>query len=239
MKILNQTQVERGYFTGIGGFPPAEILKEFKDYNGEEKICVACTQLDSHHAYLGRKQSEYKKILQEWIDFLSANTKAIKAGHFNSHVPPALFNAACCQENLEELRFKWGSYSDLSPLENLDKLKFLRIGSGAGVQDIVPLSKMNSLVVLGVQNFKRIEDYSPLTSLQNLEQLAIWGPILKKTPIKDLEFLRDMPNLRSISFGVTIRRKYTRKELADLRAALPNLYDISDVFKVKQTTKET
>jgi len=231
MGILSQRQVEKGYFSVIGGFPPAEILKELKDYNGEEKICVACTQLDSHRDYLGRKKSEYKKILQEWIEFLSTETKALKALHFNTHVPEALFNAACCQENLEELRFKWGSYSDLSPLENLKKLKFLYIGSGARVQSLEPLSKMDSLVVLFVENFKKIEDYSPLSRLQNLEQLAIWGLILKKTPIKDLEFLRDMPNLRSISFGVTIRRKYTREELAALHETLPHLFDIGNVLK--------
>ncbi len=77
-----------------------------------------------------------KRVLSEWIDFLRTNTKAFTALHFNSLVPQALFNAACCQEKLEELRFKWGSYSDLSSLEVLEKIKFLYLGSGTKVQDV-------------------------------------------------------------------------------------------------------
>ena len=116
---------------------------------------------------------EQKHILNEWINFLRTETKAFKALHFNSHVPQKLFDAVCCQENLEELRFKWGSYSDLSALENLRKLKFLYIGQGTKIQDITPLGKIKNLVVLHIDNFKRIEDYSVLTSLDKLEQLII------------------------------------------------------------------
>jgi len=47
--MLCESQVTKTYFDLIGGFPPAKIINEFKDYKGEEQICVACTQLDSHH----------------------------------------------------------------------------------------------------------------------------------------------------------------------------------------------
>jgi len=70
--------------------------------------------------------------------------------------------------------------------------------------------------------------------LESLEQLVIWGPILGLTPIKDLEFLRGIINLRSISIGnATIRKKYTSEELAVLRTDLPNLMDIDNcIFKI-------
>jgi len=227
MRILCESQVTKTYFDIIGGFPPAEILNEFKDYKGEERVCVACTQLDSHHAYLGHSKSDLKRILKEWLNFFRSNTKQIKALHFNTRVSQELFDAACCQENLEELRFKWGGYSDLSSLKNLCQLKFLYIGQGSSVQDITILGEMKNLAVLHIEAFKKIEDFSPLASLDNLEQLVIVGPTLGRTPVSDLEFLRIMPNLRSVLVSnITLRKKYTSEELAGLRAALPNLHDV-------------
>lgn len=237
MAVLDEAQVKQLYFQGIGGFPPAKILKEVKEYNGEEKICVACTQIDNSTAimrdnpFAGYSAREIKNILNEWIEFLRTNTTALTALHFNSRVPQALFDAACCQENLTELRCKWGAYADLSALERLRKLQFLYLGERAGVQDIAVLGRLKSLVVLQLNGFKKIEDYSPLVPLSSLEQLAIFGPLLGKTPIKDLEFLRETPQLRSFALGgVTLRKQYTRDELADLRAALPNAYDIAGFF---------
>ena len=222
MAVLTGEQIKRGYFSTIGGFPPAKIMKEVKDYKGETHLCVACTQLDYHYS-----ESDQKRILSEWIVFLRTNTKAFKALHFNSRVPQRLFDAACCQENLEELRFKWGAYTDLTGLESLVKLKYLYIGSGAGVKDITSLGNLKNLIVLYVENFKRIEDYSPLAILEKLEQLVISGPILGITPIKDLEFLRDMQSLLSVWLPNTkIQRTYNSEELMNLHHHLPGLYDI-------------
>ena len=228
MPILTEAQIKQGYFHRIGGFPALSYrtednpnyARELQDYKGQERLCICCTQLDNY----GYSDREKKRVLAEWLDFLRNNTKTFKGLHFNSRVPQSLFDAACCQEDLEELRFKWGAYSDLSALENLRQLKFLYIGSGASVQDITILGKLNTLIVLYVENFKRIEDYSVLTSLEHLEQLIISGPILGTTKIMDLEFLRQMPNL--LSFwrpNAATRRKYSQEELISLREALPNL----------------
>jgi len=155
---------------------------------------------------------------------LQANPKTFKGLHFSSHTPQRLFDAACCQGDLEELRFKWGNYKDLSALENLHSLKFLLIGSGAGVQDIASICNIKSLVVLSIENFKRVEDYSPLIALEDLEQLEIHSNIMGRIAIKDLEFLREMPSLRSFATGATtFRKKYTEAELKDLFASLPKL----------------
>lgn len=225
MPVLMETQIKDGYFDVIGGFPPMQIVKEVKDYKGENHLCIACTQLD----YFVYSEHEKKRVLNEWIDFLRTNTRAFKALHFNSRVPQKLFDAACCQENLEELRFKWGTYSDLSALENLKKLKFLYIGSGSSVRDITIFEKMKNLIVLHIENFKQIEDYSQLIALDKLEQLVISGPVLGRTPVKDLEFLREMRSLVSVWVpNTTIRRKYTSEELAKLRASLPNLHTINN-----------
>lgn len=222
MAILTEDQINNLYFKEIGGFPPKKSCIELKDYQGENKLSIFCTQLNYTYS-----EREKKRILAEWIDFLRTNTKAFKALHFNSRVPQKLFDAACCQEDLEELRFKWGAYEDLSELIKLDKLKYLYIGSGASVQDITCLGSLDNLIVLHVENFKKIEDYSPLISLNKLEQLVISGPILGNTPIKDLDFLYKMQNLVSLWLPNTaLRRKYSKEEWERLRLALPNLHFI-------------
>jgi Leucine-rich repeat (LRR) protein len=227
MTALTEEQIMNGYFHTIGGFPPSEIVHEVKDYTGGDHLCIACTQLDYH----GYSERDKKRILAEWIDYLRTNTKLFRALHFNSRVPQALFDAACCQANLEELRFKWGAYSDLSALENLNNLKMLYIGSGAGVSDIQILGKMKNLIVLYIENFKRIENYAPLSTLNKLEQLVISGPILGRTPIIDIEFLRELKSLVTVWLPNTkFIRKYTSRELADLRSSLPLLHDSTGVF---------
>ena len=231
MAVLTDAQIKDRYFYEIGGFPPLNsdkgkrenFAREVKDYEGQERLCICCTQLD----YLGYSDRDKKRILNEWLDFLQTNTKVFQALHFNSHVPQRLFNAVCCQENLEEFRVKWGNYKDLSALKKLPDLKYLYLGSCPGVTDLTPITKLKNLVVLVLQNFKRIEDYSPLVALDKLEQLIICGPTLGLTPIKDLDFLREMPNLRSVwTPNTVIRKKFTPDELLALRKDMPDLYDI-------------
>jgi hypothetical protein len=112
----------------------------------------------------------------------------------------------------------------LEKLSNTTQLKHLYIGSGAGVEDLSPLTKMKNLASLHIENFKKIEDYSPLSQLQDLEELEISGPNLGCIPMHDLEFLRDMPNLRLFNYpAMTIRRKYTKEEKEKLRADLSHL----------------
>lgn len=101
------------------------FAQKISDYKDQDRLCIVCTQLN----HLGYSERDKKRILAEWLDFLQKNTKSFKALHFNSRVPQALFNAACYQEDLEELRLKWGAYTDLSALKNLKKLKYLYIGS--------------------------------------------------------------------------------------------------------------
>jgi len=248
MSVLTDEQLKTGYFDISPGFPGINIndistwvnfVREVSEYTGQKRICISCTQLpDSRYPSAlvsdgdpiiygkrgGYSPKEQRQILKQWIAYLQDNPTTFKGLHFCSHVPQRLFDAACCQDDLEELRFKWGNYKDLTALENLQSLKFLFIGSGAGVQDITPICNIKSLVVLRVENFKRIEDYSALAGLENLELLDIGSNILGRIPMKDLEFLREMPNLRSFATGATtFRKKYKECELKNLFATLPKL----------------
>ena len=234
MSTLSWGQIKSKYFREIGGFPNAPILHELCEYDGSGQACIACTQLNGKEVQLlfpdakAYSPQEKRRILTQWITYLSGHPTAFHALHFNSQVPPKLFQAICCQEGLEELRIKWGTYPDLSALGKLRNLKYLYLGPGAGVQDITPLRQLDHLLVLHLVGFEKIEDYSPLASLQKLEQLVIHGPTLRNMPVKDLEFLKEMPNLRSISLAnVQLGKHYTSEELQNLRALLPDLYDIN------------
>jgi len=227
MPILTKQQLSDGYYGVPDSFMQIAgqvgcvyTIERVSDYKGQDKLWLFCTQTNL-------TQREQKRIVNEWIEFLQTNTKAIKFLYIRSRVSQALFDAACCQENLEELHFKWGGYKDLAALKKLSnskQLKHLYIGTGASVEDISPLAEMKNLASLYVENFKKINDYSPLAALQNLEELDISGPNFGYAPIQDLEFLRDMPNLRVFStIATTIKRKYTREEKEKLRAELSHL----------------
>ena len=231
MAVLTEQQIRDGYLMTVDGFSPPNhnrkkrknYVTEVKDYQGQERLYISCTQLHP----LDYSESDQKRILKEWIDFLRTNTNALKALHFNSHVPQRLFDAACCQEHLEEFHCKWGNYRVLSRLEQLTKLRFLFLGSCPGITDLMPITKLRNLIVLYMENFKRIEDYSPLIALDKLEQLVISGPILGRTPIQDLDFLPKMPSLLSVwTPNTTLRKKYSRDELDALRRDMPHVHDM-------------
>lgn len=219
MTILTPAELQNGYFKDIGGFPPAKVIRTVAEYDGSERCSINCTQLQDRFS-----ERECRQILGDWIDFLRTNTTAFSALHFNSHVPQALFDAACAQTNLTELRCKWGSYADLSALTELKKLQYLYLGVCPSVRDLTPITQLDDLIVLYVENFKHIEDYSPLTSLEKLEQLVISGPVLGGTPIKDLDFIPEMHSLASIWLpNTTIRKQYSVEEREKLHARAPHL----------------
>jgi len=237
MTTLNDEQTKSQYIHPLLGFSPiinintpeaANMVREVKEYKGQEHLCIACTQLPEAEyteafGVPGYTKRERKRILVEWIEFLQTNKKAFRALHFNSRVPQELFDAACCQENLEELRLKWGAYSDLSALRRLKKIKFLDIGSGAGVRDISVLGDLETIIILEIENFKRIEDYAILARLNKLEQLIIYPGLYGRIPMKDLEFVREMKSLSSLIISATIKRKYSFKELEELCTATATL----------------
>ena len=126
---------------------------------------------------------------------------------------------------MEELRFKWGRYSNLSELKKLTKLKCLYIGNGAGIKDISVLGELKSLAVLELRGLRGVEDYSALAGLENLEQLTISGPFYGTTPIKDLDFVQKMPNLRALFLNfVSIKKKFQGTIIDEMEKIAPNLY---------------
>ena len=212
MVALTSKEVNYGYFRDIGGFPDVPIITTLSEYDCSGHACVACTQLTGQFS-----DSEAQKILRDWIVFLTEHPEEFHSLHFNTRVPQALFDAACMQQNLTELRCKWGGYADLSGLRNISRLEYLYLGSGSSVHSLTPIPELNSLRVLYLENFHKITDYSPLVQLSNLEQLVISGPTFGNISIDDLRFVCRMPSLRSIWLPNTVLN-HTAAERKELRS---------------------
>lgn len=190
--MLDERDIENSFTYFYKDEPQKKSVTEISEYSGEEELTISCTQLDSN------TQKEKKQILAEWIDFLSSNRTAFTTLSFPSRVPQELFNALCMQKRLRHLDIKWGQYPDISAIENLSELRLLNLGSGSSIQSIEPIAKLKKLQGLHIENYQCINDYSPLIALNELVSLEIYGDIWapKNIHIKDLEFLRHMPQLR-------------------------------------------
>lgn len=222
MGLLTEEQQKNGYFSTIGGFRQGKIIHTVEEYDGSESCCIACTQLEGRYS-----EAECRKNLRDWISFLKTHTTAFRALHFNCNVPQALFDAACCQENLVELRLKWGSYSDLSDLAKPKHLQYLYLGSCSGVEDLSPITQCSDLRVLFLENTKRITDYSMLQKLKQLEQIVITGTLYSCVSVDDLDFVLHMPALSSLWLpNVRLLKSYSDTERETLRAR--NIQGIHD-----------
>ena len=194
MPLLNEKQIKYGftYYHKDESYPKAII--ELSQYNGESSLTINCTQLGGSFTPQYDTAKKKKSVLLEWCDFLTKNSTAFTELRFGTRMPQELFNAICCQKNLKELHIKWGSYSDISALENLSNIEYLHIGSGSSVQSIESIVTLKKLTALSIENFQKITDYSPLVQLKKLECLSIEGDGMspKYIHIDSLDFLKSM-----------------------------------------------
>lgn len=197
---LSEKEIQYG-FNHIHNFPK-DIKKvvELSEYNGEIALTINCTQLDENY-----KPKDKKRIVSEWIDFLTHNPDTFSELRFGTRVSQELFNAVCQQKNLKKLHIKWGVYPDISKISNLTQLECLHLGSGVSIESIEPISKLGNLVALYVENYQKIDDYSLLSNLKKLESLSINGDFAapRILNIKSLDFLKDMPQLRFLCLLTT------------------------------------
>lgn len=251
--IITERQIESGfwYFDRSKGFP-YDIITYPKEYTGQTRLAIACTQLWQLSA------TEKKKVINEWIELLPS-CQNIEMLWFTTHTTQKLFDSACKLQNLIGLKIKWSNIKKLDNLSNLTKLKYLNIGSSSQVESIIPLSGMSQLEVLNIENFKKITDYTPISDLTNLQFFAIKGGMYTKQKVdsfepfskltnliyfsavmiscidKRIDPLFKLKNLKTINWPFDI----TEKEMDRLKAELPNLkylphrYYESNMEKIK------
>lgn len=96
--------------------------------------------------------------------------------------------------NVESLGFSWGGYKDISPLENLTKLKSLFIVRNSNLTDISKLSKLTNLENL--QIFRNsIKDISAIRNMSRLKYfIADYN-----NNIDDISALENKPNLKIVA----------------------------------------
>lgn len=86
-----------------------KAVVELSEYEGEQTLTIDCTQLgDSSTPHLSSPK-EKKRVLREWCDYLKAHPDSFTRLSFGTRVPQELFEAACHQRRLVELRIKWSA----------------------------------------------------------------------------------------------------------------------------------
>jgi hypothetical protein len=186
---MTEKQIEHGFWfwDKSNDFPPDSITFP-KEYNGQTKVNIACTQR------LELSAIEQKKLIKEWIDFLPT-CQNIEMLWFTSHTTQQLFESVCKLKKLVGLNIKWSNIKKLDNISTLTNLKYLNIGSSSQIESITPLSYMTQLEVLRIENFKKITDFSPISALTNLQFFSIEGGMYTKQKVDSFEPFSNLTNL--------------------------------------------
>lgn len=103
---------------------------------------------------------------------------------------------------LKELTLLQCNVKSLNGIEKYQKLQSLDLSYNRSLRDISKLSKIgNSLRLLNIEGCPKIEDFSCLYDLLCLEHLAING----NNVLPNLEFLKNMPKLKTFTFSTEIK----------------------------------
>jgi hypothetical protein len=186
---MTDKQIEHGFWfwDKANDFPPDSITYP-KEYNGQTKVNIACTQI------LELSATEQKKLIKEWIDFLPT-CQNIEMLWFTTQTTQQLFDSVCKLKKLVGLNIKWSNIKTLHNISNLTSLKYLNIGSSSQIESITPLAGMTQLEVLRIENFKKISDFSPLSALINLKFFSIEGGMYTKQKVDTFEPFSKLTNL--------------------------------------------
>lgn len=192
--------------------PTGTCLVERSQYRRQRYVWLACTQLGPPY-----KASDQKRIVQEWCAFFQEES-LIRELALRSRVPPKLFEAVCHHQQLTRLHVKWGPVVDLTSLQRMPQLEGLSLGT-TSVTNISPIAELPRLRFLQLDNLKQVQDFGALSRACRLEFLEIegypQGP--QKIHVKDLAFARDLQNLRALKIGYAIVDNCDISPLVELR----------------------
>jgi hypothetical protein len=199
-KKMRMENLEQGYWDIFKKQnADSKALTYLKDYQGQETIKLAISQLDTS----AKEQSE---IISEWCRFFKNEKTAIKKIFVNTRISQKIFDSICYQSQLEGLWIKWGVYPDIKNIQNLGNLKYLHLGGGASIDDISVLESLSHLVTLETSHLYKISDYGFLSKMNTIVDLLIEGDpyaSMKKVRLKTLSFLEKMPQLIRLSLCMT------------------------------------
>lgn len=170
------------------------VVTELGDYDGEERLVLAPSQL--YYDEVGRviPASRRKRIVDEWCEFLAAGSTPIRYLYIASRAPKRLISALHGQTQLRGLEIKWGDYDDLSAVAGMPDLWRLVCRGASALGDLTPLPEAGALRVVELEDCRRLSDPSPLAGLTSVESLSI---TIRSLPT--IAFLRGMTSLRSLA----------------------------------------
>ena len=122
-------------------------------------------------------------------------------------------------KDLEYLELEVVTAEDLSPLQQLDHLRTLRIDSLRKAKDFMPLLNLPSLTKLFLQNSKHLHSLEPFSTAHQLVSLGVEGGMWSPQKIPSLKPLEGLASLEAL-FLTSVQLE--DKNLSCL-AAIPNL----------------
>lgn len=172
-----------------------KIITRLAEYEGQTTVVVAATQLGSDYT-----DSEARRIVKEWEEFLSFGPSPIRDLQFVTRTPKRLFEALRGQTQLHGLKVKWGDYADLTPLTGMTHLRRLHLRGASSVQDVQPLASLVGVEDLMIEDLRRVRDLSPLANMSGVTDLELGGDWMtpRVARVESFGFLRRMPQLRKL-----------------------------------------
>ena len=213
-------------------------LTYLKDYQGEETIKLAITQLGTSTKY-------QDQVVNEWCNFFKNEKTAIKKIYFNTRISQKIFDSVCMQSQLEGVWIKWGVYPNIESIQKLENLKYLHLGGGSNIENITILKSLPHLITLEASHLYKISDYSFLSKMNKIIDLLIEGDpyaSMKKVRITTLNFLEEMPQIVRLSLCMTSIEDHSYLPILKIKSLkfleLPNDKDLEkDIHQFKEFVK--
>lgn len=145
----------------------------------------------------GTSAKERQALETEWIGILPSLKKA-KSLSIRHRVKQDFFDAICQMKNLENLTFWSSKVEDITALQQLKKLRFLKLWSFTQLKDISPLVKMKSLTHLSIDNCFKVENYEVIGKMVQLVGLELCGDTFapRKLMLNSLKPFEKLINLK-------------------------------------------
>lgn len=105
--------------------------------------------------------------------------------------------------NLVGLSVKWSRIKQITGLQYLKKLRYLRLGGSSQVESIDILGDLDGLITLELEQLNKISDFSIILKLSSLEGLGLDGRIWTAHKIDTLKPLQTLANLKYLTLTNT------------------------------------
>ncbi|QBB72439.1 hypothetical protein ELE36_19855 [Pseudolysobacter antarcticus] len=165
---------------------PVPSVTHPDEFTGADALTLSCTQTNL-------PAGEQRKLVKAWCALLP--TLQLKSLVFSSKVSQDLFDAATQIKGLEALNVKWSSIKSIASVTGCRSLAVLDIGSSPSLTGLKYLEQLPKLRVLRVENVKEAQDLTFANSLTGLEEFGVCGSMGANQKIDSLWPLKDLQRL--------------------------------------------